>query len=421
VANFSPDIAIVANAAAPGGIRTGETGIVSLISTSASPALIGDGLNGSGYALSNAEIGQISTGRLNIAASDQAANAIDMLVGDLSLTAGGTAGTTTVTGAQGRIVFATGNPQTQTPAGAIRVVGNVGGTGFGMNNVLEFATGRFELDAATGSIALLQSGTTLGGLVEIGAANIHVASATILDRLAADPFYTGRIADLNAPAAVQRPEGVLRALGLELYPTGTLYIQNTGTVLDPAGFFADFEFTDVNPVQGVQPGSISLVVNGKWQTATGVVGGIAAHDLVLSDADDLARFTADSQINGCLLTTTNCLPVLEEATTNPTPAIASQIELIASGSLGDTPAFADEAAGNADDVSEEQEERAQEEAEKAVKAEEAAQSPIAPPVQLIDTQPLEPQGIIEQPVAGSGNPALIGSVINEATAQGDSQ
>ncbi|MCY1671679.1 hypothetical protein OVA07_11735 [Novosphingobium sp. SL115] len=421
VAIFSPDIAIVANAAASGGIRTGETGVVSLISTSAAPALIGDGLNGSGYALSNAEIGQISTGQLNIAASDQTANAIDMLVGDLSLAAGGTAGTTTVTGAQGRIVFATGNPQTQMPAGAIRVVGNIGGTGFGMNNVLEFATGRFELDAATGSIALLQSGTTLGGLVEIGAANIHVASATILDRLAVDPFYIGRIADLNAPAAVQRPEGVLRALGLELYPTGTLYIQNTGTVLDPAGFFADFEFTDVNPVQGVQQGSISLVVNGKWQTATGVVSGIAAHDLVLSDADDLERFTADSQINGCLLTTTNCLPVLEEATTNPTPAIASQIELIASGSLGDTPTFADETAGNADDVSEEQEEQAQEEAEKAVKAEDAAQSPIAPPVQLIDTQPLEPQGIIEQPVAGSGNPALIGSVINEATAQGDAQ
>ncbi|MFM2372282.1 MAG: hypothetical protein RIS85_2004, partial [Pseudomonadota bacterium] len=320
-----------------------------------------------------------------------------------------------------------GNPQTQVASGAIRVVGNITGTGFAATNVVEFATRRFELDAATGSIALTQpaaqssgqSSTTLGGVVEINAANIHIASGAILDRLAIDPFYSGRIADLNAPAAVQRPDGVLRALGLEFYPTGTLYIQNTGTILDPAGFLADIDMTEVDAPQSTQAGQISLIVNGKWQTATGVVSGTAAHDLALANADNLGRFTADSQINGCLLTTTNCLPVLSETTTNPTPAISSQIEMIASGDLGDTPTFAEEPAGAADEVTEEERERAQDEAEKAVKAEEAAQSPIAPPVQLIDTQPLEPQGVIEQPVAGSGNPALIGSVINEGTTQGD--
>lgn len=418
---FSNDIAVPASATGLSGIVTGQSGVVNLISRSSSPALIGDGLTGSGYTLTNAEIGRISTGQLAIAAPDQAASAVDMLVGNLTLTAGGATGATTTTGLPGRIIFATGNPQTQTAGGAIRVVGNITGTGFTASDVLEFSTGRFELDAATGSISLTQSGTTLGGLVEINAANIHVASGTILDRLAADPFYSGRIADLNAPAAVQRPDGVLRALGLELYPSGTLYIQNTGTVLDPAGFLADYDLTTVELPQSGQTGTVSLIVNGKWQTPDGLITGTAVHDVVLENSDNLGRFSADSQINGCLLTTTNCQPVVNETTSNPTPAISSQIEMIGTAGMGSTPAFAESPAGGDADLTEEEQERAQDEAEKAVKAEEAATSPIVPPVQLIDTQPLEPTGVVEQPVAGSGNPALIGSVVNEGNAQGDGQ
>jgi hypothetical protein len=35
--------------------------------------------------------------------------------------------------------------------------------------------------------------------------------------------------------------------------------------------------------------------------------------------------------------------------------------------------------------------------------------PIAPPTPLIDMRPLNPPGKIEEPVAGSGNPAMMGT------------
>lgn len=428
---LSSDIAIIDNGSATNangqpilsGLRTTETGFVDLISNSSSTALIGDGLSGSGYSLSNAEIGLVSTGVLTIAAADQSANATDMLIGNLSLSAGGAIGSSNVAGTAGRILFASGNLQTQTPGGAIRVVGTINGTGFAQSNILEFATGRFELDAATGGINLtsasqLATGAPLGGVVEINAANIHVAAGSILDKLVADPQYVGLIAELNAPAAVQRPEGVLRALGLDLFPTGTLYIQNTGTTLNPAGFFASFDLVDVTAPTNAAPGSIAVVVNGAFQTPTGTVSGFAAHDLVVSDPGaNFASYTPDSQINGCLLSATVCSVMPEGPDT--IGQISGQIEIISNQTLGSTPTFVEEPTAPSGDPGED--EAAPTQQEEASEGEQAASSPIAPPPQLIDSRPLEPQSQVEQPVAGSGNPALIGSVVNENSAEGDAQ
>lgn len=406
------------------GIRTTETGFVDLISNSSSTALIGDGLTGSGYSLSNSEIGLISTGELTIAAVDQSANATDMLIGNVSLTAGGTIGSSIAAGSAGKIIFATGNLQTQTPGGAIRVVGTVNGTGFAQSNILEFTTGRFELDAATGAINLTSAsqqttGAPLGGVIEINAANIHVAAGSILEKLAADPLYAGRIEELNAPAAVQRPEGVLRALGLDLLPTGTLYIQNTGTALNPAGFLANFDLVDVTAPTNATPGTISIVVNGAFQTPTGIVSGFAAHDLVVNDPDaNFAPYTVDSQINGCLLSATVCSVMPEGPDT--IGQISGQIEIISNQTLGSTPTFVEEPAAPASEEGSDDEAPPPQQ-EEASEGEQAASSPIAPPPQLIDSRPLEPQTQVEQPVAGSGNPALIGSVVNENSAEGDDQ
>lgn len=428
----SADLAIIDNGTATGptgqqilsGIRTSETGEVDLISNSSRTALIGDGLTGVGYALSAAEIGLVSTGRLLIAAVDQIANPTDMLVGNLTLTAGGSIGASVGAGTTGRIILASGNLQSQTPGGALRVVGTINGTGFGRGNVLEFTTGRFELDAVTGAINLTsatQSGTTsaLGGIIEINAPNIHVASAAILEKLAADPLYAGRIGDLNAPAATPRPDGVLRALGLDLSPTGTLYIQNTGTALNPAGFFSDLAFTDVNAPAGASAGSLSVVVNGAFQTPNGIVTGAAAHDLVVNDPEtNLTPFSADSQLNGCAFNLKACTMVMEGP--DPVASIASQIAIIATATLGSTPAFVEEPAGTGggaepDDPAQEQQQ------EQATESEAAASAPIAPPPQLIDSRPLDTSSQIEQPVSGSGNPALIGSVVNEDSVEGDAQ
>ncbi len=396
------------------GLRTIPTGSVSLSSIGSGPALIGDGLTGSGYALSATELGLISAGSIFIGAVDNSTNPIDMLIGNLALTAGGDIGASNLAGTTGRIAFVTGNRSTQIPGGVIRVTGNITGTGFSATNVVEFATGRFELDASTGSLSLTQTGTALGGIIELSAANIHIASGTILDRLAADPFYEGHISDLNRPAAVRRPEGVLRALGLDLYPTGTLYIQNTGTSFDPAGFFADFEFTDLNPPANATPASVSVIVNGRWQTSDGIVGGVAARDLVVENGENLELYTADSSINGCAIDASACAV---EPEADPVPAISSQIAIVSDNVLGNTPQFTEGTSDPGEDEAAE-EKRAIEEA---LAQAEGASSPIAPPPQIIDSKPLESQPMIEQPVAGSGNPSLIGSVVNENSAEGEAQ
>lgn len=416
------DIAIVDNGVGGGaigqqvlsGIRTTADGTVDIISTSGSPALIGDGLTGSGFALSNNEIGLISTNRLTIAAVDVASNPIDMLIGKVDLTTGGSIGVNTLAGPTGRLIFATGDAASQALGGTIRVTGAINGTGFGSGNVLEFSTGRFELDAATGSISLASTGTTLGGIAEFNAVNIHVASATILDRLAANPFYTGRIADLNAPATVQRPDGVLRALGLDFYPTGTLYIQNTGTALNPAGFFADIDFTDVTAPTGAQSGSISVIVNGAFQTPTGIVSGIDAHDLAIDGADDLAIFSADSQINGCLFSVAECVTPISEEGPDVIGAIAGQFEIVAQDPLGSTPGFAEEPSDEESDPEDEADVQIQ-------PSESGPASPIVPPTPIINDSPLDTTSQIDEPVTGSGNPALFGTSATTTVQAGDAQ
>jgi len=74
----------------------------------------------------------------------------------------------------------------------------------------------------------------------------------------------------------------------------------------------------------------------------------------------------------------------------------------------------------ADSATESADEEASQSAEDEDEAEaDEASSPIAPPAPLINTRPLNPAVSVVEPVAGSGNPALIGSAVNEATAQGD--
>lgn len=394
------------------GLSAPTTGDITLISTNPGQALIGDGLSGNGYALSGAELALIRAGSLTIAAQDNAAQPIDMLIGKLALTGPDAGGQ--ISDPAGTVTFATGNISTRTPGGGIRVIGDVAATGFRTTNTLEFLTGRFELAADTGSIAVTGTNNALSGIVGITANNVHVASGTILDKLAADPFYTGVIADLNAPAAIQRPDGVLRAFGLDIVTGSTFYVQNTGTMLDPAGFVTTFDATDVTPPDGVTtPGSIALVINGKFQTDTGLVGGRDAFDIVVKGADQLSNLTSTSQINGCLLNVMVCGQSMD-----PAPNISSQITILTNNSIGNTPAFAPEPPANAgepgpSDGGSDQPAEAE--------SSDAASAPIAPPAPVIDSRPLNPPNQIETPISGGGNPALIGSIVNENTAQGDDQ
>jgi len=383
------------------GLNAGTTGQISLVSTSTAPALIGDGLTGTGYALSQAEWSRINSGSLTVVAIDQAANPVDMFIGNLAMT-GPLAGST-IDDPNGSVVFGTGTLGAAGPvqSGGIRVDGNLSGTGFAATNSLEFYTGTFELNASTGSVRLTGTNGALSGTVLIDASHIHIADPALLTKLSVDPFYTGRIADLNRPAPILRTDGVLSALGLDFYPGSTLYIQNTGTALVPAGFLVSPD-VDITPPSNLPAGGIQVVVNGAFVTPTGTLSGRAAYDGLIAAQPDFTGFSSLSQLNSCLFVG-GCQ---SEGVVAPP---ADDLVAIATVPLSDDPAVSDD---------EEDEEKTAEEI-----AVEAAidGAPIVPPAPLIDTRPLSPPVTITEPITGSGNPALIGSAAPQANGKGETK
>ena len=260
-------------------------------------------------------------------------------------------------------------------------------TGFGSGNSIEFYADRFELDAANGSIGIVSSGSTLSGEIGLYADRIHVASATILDKLAANSLYSGYQQDLNRAETVQRPEGVLRSssLWIESANLQDVLIQNTGTTATPAGFLVNGAFINDDEEVAGPPGSINLVVNGQVVTEAGTLTGIEARDALTENAD-LSPFTANSTINGCPLTGP-CVIQPER----PDDVIDERIDLIIFDPLGDSDF------GNEPEIDDNEE------------GDEGANNPITPPQPLFDTRPLIPASDVNDPVSGTGNPSLLGS------------
>jgi len=293
------------------------------------------------------------------------------------------------------LVFAVGDAQTQTPSGVIRVVGDVNATGLTNANAVEFYATRFELDAALGSIGMVSSGSDLAGELGIYADRVHVAAGTILDKLAANPTYTNYQQDLNnaATGATFHPEGVIRAdtLWIESDNLADVLIQNTGTGGTggtPAGFlvrnaYINEDFDTVGPA-----GSVNLIVNGQLVTEGGTLTGVEVRDAAVPDGTDITPFTSNSTINGCPLTGA-CI-IKPPAPPPVSNVVDNQIELITNNPLGDGDF------GNEPDIDDNQE------------GDEGASNPISPPQPLFDTRPLIPSGDVNDPVSGTGNPALLG-------------
>jgi filamentous hemagglutinin family protein len=392
---WSDDIDI----AAGGGIDAGTDGSITLVSTHEDGALIGDGLTGSGYALSNAEFGRISGGDLTIVAGGLPGSGADMLIGDLTIT-GPNAGST-IESETGGVTFITAAGG-EGLDGTLRIVGDVGATGFGAENYLEFLTENFELDAATGSLSIEDAPGALSGQLFIEAAHIHVASGEILDQLTEDPQYEGYREDLNAPADVQRPEGVVRAGSIEVEfgdagegELNTLYVQNSGTSDTPAGFLVTDAVLFGDDGESIPPpASIDVVINGQIETEGGTLTGIEVRDALVEAEEDLTPFTANSTVNGCLLTG-GCDgpeppgPLFPPGFT-PTPGIQDEVELIDDGLLP-PPEFGNEDFIDDNDGS----------------TFDGATSPIKPPQPLFDSSGLAKKGDVDDPVSGSGNPALM--------------
>ncbi|HTK58528.1 MAG TPA: hypothetical protein VL336_06065 [Sphingomicrobium sp.] len=411
----APDVELASNdinIGANGGIDAGNTGFIRLVSTNGTQALIGDGLTGTGYALSDAEFGRLSAGNLEILARGDASAAIDMLIGNLTIT-GPLAGST-IDDPFGSVTFAVGDPQAESVGGVIRITGSIRANGFTDDNSLEFFADRFELDAETGLLEITSNGTDLAGEIFIAADRVHVASSSILDQLAADPNYAGHEDDLNAPAAVQRPDGVIRAGSIEVFSNNPLavLVQNTGTAALPAGFLTFGDEPLLTGAEG-QFGPIEMIINGQLITEGGLLTGSDVLDFLIDD-NNIGFFTANSMINGCLLTG-NCSspegPIPPGST--PTPGIQDVITLIGDDDFP-PPDF-----GNEDVIDDNDED-----------TDDGATSPIVPPDPLFDTSEMDEaasggtegpevgttmrsspglknSGDVDDPVSGSGNPGLM--------------
>ena len=163
------------------------------------------------------------------------------------------------------VTIATTNGGSTQPAGSLRVTGAVDGTGFGAGDTLDLAAGRVEIDAATGGISLTGSGGQVGGTLSLVGQRVHVAEAAILDRLAIDPNYAARDADLARRPPTQRPDGVVRAgeIFVELIPVAgeaggatpySVLVQNVGTSELRRGLPRDH--AEIATPDGTAPGSI---------------------------------------------------------------------------------------------------------------------------------------------------------------------
>ncbi|WP_298164438.1 hypothetical protein [Novosphingobium sp.] len=365
------------------GLNAGISGTITLVSRNAAGLRIGDGLDGSvvptsGFTIDNAEWSRINSGSLSVFAPD-IAGPVDILIGKLDVT-GPDAGST-IDDPLGSMQFRTGGSVAGAPSGTIRVAGALKAAGFRASNALVFRTGQFQLASDTGSLTVLGKGDTATGTLQIEARDIHVAATPLLAQLAADPFFSGVEPALdNVSAGSSGP--VLRAGALDFTVGRSFYIQRTGSGFDPLGFEEPLDGFEVTSA-GASP--IAVIINGTFRSATGLIGGPQAWLQFKQSGFNFSGFTADSRLNGCLLTAATCGL---DSRGLPDPGIRTVIEGIGTPAIGDTPPDPE---GPQPKV----------------------QSAILPPPLLLPIQPDALPGQVDEAIAGSGNPALIGGSLTE--------
>ena len=398
----------------------GPDGEILLASDNPNGMFVGDGLTAtSGYMLSNAEYGRLKAGEIDVVGADITNLANDLTIGNLTINAA------QLYGANGTALFASGNRETQTPGGILRIAGAVVASGFTATNEIDLLSGTVELEAEKGSLKIDNGSGGLGGQIVFQADHVHVASDAILAKLRADPLYEGHVKEINAPALVQRTDGVLNASNLDFSSRSqTVYIQNTGSIAVPAGIVTRIDSssnTGNNNNMGSEgtrpPGGSEFVINGQIQTDTGIVTGKAAFDLVIASlraeaVADGKTFASDltptSTFNGCVITTGVCA----FGNTDPVAALSSEISVVTNAALDESPV-----APTADD-SDEGDEAGDEKKDEDDSSDEGS-SPITPPTPLISTRALDGNVNVVEPVSGAGNPALFGSAVDETTVKGE--
>ena len=366
----APQINIASSDIALGtGGRLGTSG-TSLLTLNASGAVVFGGTAGTtGYQIDASEASRITGQNIVV---DGGSN--DIEIRDASLT-GSASVSGNLAGPNGSLNFGT--------TVSLRVTGAFSVTQMAPANAVSLQANRVMIATDAGSILL--SGNSPGGILSISANDIHVATQSVLDRLATDVNFAGR--DVILGIGTRQGTPTLQARSLSLSARNTLLIQNNGGTGQFAGFNAYAGGLSIVPAAGSDPTAppLDMVVYGSLQDpATGMASnGIEVRDSLLQGLT-LSQFATGSAINGCALAASSCATFSSDS---PVAMIASDIV--------DRP-----------DENETEEAKDRDEQEEVMADKAASSSPIQPPVTIIDTRPMVVQPVLDDPITGSGNPAL---------------
>lgn len=390
-----------------GGLGNANTGTITLTANRSGAVIIGGTADGqsqqSGYTLDGSEISRIRAQSIVINAPNVSSTGTGVEIRALTMNGSTAASGVNLNGAEGSLTI-------NTP-GTIRVNGNAVFNAMAATNRVSLNANRVEINADTGGLFL--NGSSPGGILSISANNIHIASASLLERLAENVNFTGRDTALGLPIATSRPDGVIQASSLRFTVGSTLLIQNTGTSLLNAGFFGRVGSFQVTPrssqSQQGTPALIDLVIYGQLlDTGDLVRNGTSVRDLIFprstgttgqDSGSTISGFTSNSAVNGCLLTAISCGG---GGITEQGPTV-----VVHAGPPPPEPA--------AEREQKQEQEEAEAAAEEAARGEAAPRRPIMPPVTIVNTRRLGVEPIVDEPVTSGGNPNLQLDVpLNEA-------
>ncbi|WP_446653160.1 beta strand repeat-containing protein [Blastomonas sp.] len=379
-----------------GGLGNANTGTITLTANRSGSVVLGgttsDSQSSGTYALDGSEISRIRAQNIVINAPNVSSTGTGVEIRALTMNGSSASSGVNLNGAEGSLTINT--------SGTIRVNGNAVFNSMAATNRVSLNANRVEINADSGGLFL--NGSSPGGILSINANNIHIASASLLERLAENVNFTGRDNALGLPIATSRPDGVIQASSLRFTVGSTLLIQNTGTSLLNAGFFGrvgSFQVTPRSSQSQGTPSLIDLVIYGQLlDTGDLVRNGTSVRDLIFprstsssgQDSGGPSGFTSTSSVNGCLLSAISCGG---GGITEQGPTV-----VVHAGPPPPKPA--------AEREQKQEQEEAEAAAEEAARGEAAPRRPIMPPVTIVNTRRLGVEPIIDEPVTSGGNPNL---------------
>lgn len=379
-----------------GGLGNANTGTITLTANRSGSVVLGgttsDSQSSGTYSLDGSEISRIRAQNIVINAPNVSSTGTGVEIRALTMNGSSASSGVNLNGAEGSLTINT--------SGTIRVNGNAVFNSMAATNRVSLNANRVEINADSGGLFL--NGSSPGGILSINANNIHIASASLLERLAENVNFTGRDNALGLPIATSRPDGVIQASSLRFTVGSTLLIQNTGTSLLNAGFFGrvgSFQVTPRSSQSQGTPSLIDLVIYGQLlDTGDLVRNGTSVRDLIFprstsssgQDSGGPSGFTSTSSVNGCLLSAISCGG---GGITEQGPTV-----VVHAGPPPPKPA--------AEREQKQEQEEAEAAAEEAARGEAAPRRPIMPPVTIVNTRRLGVEPIIDEPVTSGGNPNL---------------